>query len=411
MTYKNHLIKSSAIIGSGNVASRALGFIFFIIVARMLVPAEYGFIRYILALASLVGFISTTGYQLALTRYLGANKENANDQDVYFSNSIAAITVLLLLTTIAVLLVTEIVNKLSYWVLIVLIGLTVYYTYLAIIRGLFDYKKYTLFNIGNSLVKVALVGALFYLLKFYSSHAVLVIFAYSCMIPLVVLELFRPSHISFRKTLISKNALKELTKFAIPVFIASGAGSVMIDVDIIFIELFIGMEAVGFYGVARTLTQIFSFIPMAISTVLVPEVAGFKNQDATKKYLKLSLVLTAVGSLLLFIGIYFFGDLLIRILFTERYIEALKALYILSAGMVIYSIYIIIDSFWVGIGKPSIPMIAVSITAGVNIIGNIYLIPKLGIFGAGMACTLSWLVGLMIISIITLIKRKAFMPL
>ena len=404
MTDKKHLIKSSAIIGSGNVASRALGFIFFIIVARMLVPAEYGFIRYILALASLVGVISTTGYQLALTRYLGANKDNAHDKDVYFSNSIVAIALLLLFTFIAVLLVSEIANKLSYWVLVILVGTVIFYTYSAVLRGLLNYKKYTYFNISNSLVKVALVCILFYLLKFYSSHAVLVIFAYSCIIPLVILELFRPSHISFRKSLISKNTLKELTMFAIPVFIASGAATIVTSVDVIFIESFIGMEAVGFYGVARTLTQIFQFIPMAISTVLVPEVAGFKSQDTTKKYLKFSLVLTVIGSLCLFIGIYIFGEMLIRILFTERYIEALKALYVLSAGMVFYSAFSVICSFWDGIGKPTIPMIFLSIIAGINIISNIYLIPRLEIFGAGIAFTISYFIGLIILSMITFIN-------
>jgi O-antigen/teichoic acid export membrane protein len=74
----------------------------------------------------------------------------------------------------------------------------------------------------------------------------------------------------------------------------------------------------------------------------------------------------------------------------------MDALIILSIGMVFASIERIIGSTWIGVGKPVVPMKVMGIAAVVNLASNIYFIPRLGIFGAGLSFTLAYLSALII---------------
>ena len=126
------------------------------------------------------------------------------------------------------------------------------------------------------------------------------------------------------------------------------------------------------------------------------------------KYLKLSLILVGLSSSILLILIYVRGGWLIETIFGAEYLGASSALFIVSIGMAFSSIYTILSSVLIGIGKPHISAIILSTSTVVNIIGCLYLIPMLGIFGAGLSFAIAYFIALIIISGFTVKYSRSF---
>lgn len=389
--------KSALIVGIGRIMATGLTVVFLIIVARLLTVEDYGYTRFALSMGALGAFVITSGFPTALTRYLGKVRGDKDLQDSYFSNTFVVIILLL----IASLLVLYILNKLDLGILIVIIGITVSTTYLGVITGVILPKRIAIFSIGHSSVKIAVVILLFMVIGNLKSIEVLAVYCVAPIIMLSILELFKPTKVRFKKNSLSGDVMKELSIFALPVILGAVGGTILTSIDIILIESFLGLREVGIYSVAKTLTVVFTFVPQAFTTILMPKVAGFKKMEDIIKYFKPAILLTAAVSIGLVAGFYFFGDLAIKILFGEKYLEAANVLLIVSLGMVFASICWIIGAIWIGMGKPVVNAKIMLVGAAINVIGNVYFIPKLGIFGAGFSLAVSYLVMSVWLSVIT----------
>jgi len=396
-------IKGSATFGLGYATARVLGLLFFIIVARICIPEDYGYIRYSIAVAG-IAEVALVSQGTTLTRYLGKYKGNKEIENQYFSNIVIAVLITLFIVVLVLFIILYIADKLHVGIFLVVIGTTISEIYYGLLRGFIFYIRLTLFFIGTNVVKIVLILLIFYT-GYYQPQLVLAIFGLSCIVPLLFMELKNPSPVSFKIKTVSKETLKELGKFSVPIIVASYAYSLITSFDTICIEHYLGMYEVGIYSVAKTLGQIFIFAPIAINTILMPKVAGFSEKKEIKRYLKLSLVLVISASLVLLSGIFIFQRELIELIFTTKYLEATTVLCIYSIGMVFFSIYTTIEAIWIGIGKLSVPTMILSISAIFNIIGNIYVIQKWGIQGAGFIFMLTYLVALISLSLISYLKR------
>ena len=387
--------KSTLIIGIGRITATGLNAVFLIIVARLLTVEDYGYTRFALSMGALGAFIITSGFPTALTRYLGKVRGDKDLQDSYFSNTFVVIIHLL----IASLLVLYILNKLDLGILLVIIGITVSSTYLAVITGLILPKRIAIFSIGHSSVKIAFVILLFMVIGNLKSIDVLAVYCVAPILMLSILELFKPTKVRFKRNSLSGNVMKEMSIFALPVILGTVGHTILTSIDIILIESFLGLREVGIYSVAKTLTVVFTFVPQAFTTILMPKVAGFKKMEDIIKYFKPAILLTAAVSIGLVAGFYFFGDIAIKILFGEKYLEAANVLLIVSLGMTFSSISWILGGVWVGIGKPVISAVAINIAAVINVIANLILVPEIGIVGSAISLVIANFIYLLILSI------------
>ena len=393
-------IKGSATFGLGYATARVLGLLFFIIVARICIPEDYGYIRYSIAVAGIAG-VALVSQGTTLARYLGKYKGNKEIENQYFSNIVIAVLITLFIVVLVLFIILYIADKLHVGIFLVVIGTTISEIYYGLLRGFIFYIRLTLFLIGTNVVKIALILLIFYT-GYYQPQLVLAIFGLSCIVPLLFMELKKPSPVSFKIKTVSKETLKELGKFSVPIIVASYAYSLITSFDTICIEHYLGMYEVGIYSVAKTLGQIFVFVPLAINTILMPKVAGFNEKKEIKRYLKLSLVLVISASLVLLSGIFIFQRELIELIFTAKYLEATTVLCIYSIGMALSSVYGVFQTTLIGIGKPFLPMAILSICAIFNIAGNIYIVPQWGIWGAGIVFVSTYLIAVISICNLTL---------
>src|SRR3954470_16809734 len=94
-----HFIRSSAAVGAAHVAARALGILFSFVVAKLYAPAQFGEVRYLIALATVL-VIPTNALPRTLSRFVTKHRTTGQDAaDCYFSHSV----VLLVASIVAVL--------------------------------------------------------------------------------------------------------------------------------------------------------------------------------------------------------------------------------------------------------------------------------------------------------------------
>src|SRR5438067_7847133 len=131
----------------------------------------------------------------------------------------------------------------------------------------------------------------------------------------------------FRLSLLSKEVLTELSRFAVPVVIASGAYTLWIGADILFIGNFHPHEA-GSYTAAKTLSLAFMFVPAAITNVLLPR-AALLGADKSKRYNAGGILIAFLSSLVGLAILIIWGHQLIKLTFGQRYAAAYLPLLVL----------------------------------------------------------------------------------
>ncbi len=208
----------------------------------------------------------------------------------------------------------------------------------------------------------------------------------------------------------SKELLKTLIHYGF-FFTLTTAGAVILSyTDTALLTLFSGLAAVGLYQAALPTATFLWFFAQAFATVLFPlssELWAKKDIDRLKTGMQILhknvFVLIVPISMMLFS----FSDIALRILFGEDYVAAAPALMILSVGAIFYSIALINNNFLGGIGKPKITMQIVFLSAIMNIILNVLLIPPFNIIGAALATSSSFVFMLFL----STLKVKRFVPI
>lgn len=389
-----HFVKDSAIVGLGSTIARVLGLIFQIVLSWFLVKDDYGFVRSSIALVGILTIVSAAS-PATLARFLAANPDNRETRDRYFSNAVVGIGGLLVLTLIASIPILLISKALDIGNLVSVVGLTCFFCYVALARGTSNALKmglgYILTNTGLIVGLLVIMG----LLHIRTATVALTIYGLANLLPLLIIEALKPTKVSFRLGLVSKQVLWELAKFSWPLVVANGAYTLWFSTDQLFVQGFVP-QASGDYGAAKTLSQAFIFIPTAIALVLMPKVASM-SRSKSKRY-GLAAVLVAFGlSLVGVIIVALGGHLIISLTYRAGYKDAYLPLLILSIGMTLYSVYLVLEGFLVGLGRPGLHAKAMTV-AMVSAIGlSFWLTPQLGTLGASLAFTTGAAIGLVIL--------------
>lgn len=175
-------------------------------------------------------------------------------------------------------------------------------------------------------------------------------------------------------------------------------------VDILILAVFLSDADVGLYSFVAFFVEGVFQIPYVIRTVTTPRLvavmagrdwAGFLRQ--LRRAAPTSFALTASTSLLVVVLFPMFQDWF-PLLADERGPALLN---ILLAGLVVYAVTAPFESLPLAAGRPVVQSAFMVAVVGVNVVLNLLLIPRYGLFGAAVATAISFcasaalLVGLM----------------
>ena len=184
-------------------------------------------------------------------------------------------------------------------------------------------------------------------------------------------------------------------------------------IDQVMIKEIMDTGAVGNYAVAVRLSEVWYFIPMAITSSLFPAIIDAKKISEKLYYERLQKLYALMTWLAIGIAlpITFLADDIIRLLFGMQYQDAAGVLVIyVWAGVFVFlgvasSQYLIVENY------TRISFFRTAIGAIVNVGLNIILIPKYGINGAAMATLISYFLSTFFICFIPKTSKQAVLML
>jgi O-antigen/teichoic acid export membrane protein len=161
--------------------------------------------------------------------------------------------------------------------------------------------------------------------------------------------------------------------------------------DLFLVSFFLGPSGVGLYVIAVQLSERLWLLSQAVSTVILPKLSALSKDDKQRNLLtplitRWVLWTTLMGALLLAL----IADPLIYFLFGPEFSATLSPLLWLLSGMVMGSASRVLANDIAARGRPELNTYIALFIVFINIIGNLILIPKLGLVGAAMATSLAY---------------------
>jgi O-antigen/teichoic acid export membrane protein len=375
-----------------------LGFIITVLLGRYLGADDLGLYKMIFTLHGIAMVIATIGIPAAMIKYVAEFKDDKTKFNQIVSSGV--ITSLFLGIGFTVLFfisaclfagifnmprLSGLIQILSPVFLFALLGGAL----LGMFNGLREMKKHAAGMIIQGILTVIVTVVLIYY-GFGVAGAVIGIVLSSVGSCAYLLFLSRRY---FRITLEGyRQTTGRLLKFGAQISGANAIGMINYQADIVLIGLFLTATDVGYYAVAIGLSRFFWIIPSAIQTITYPATSEYwakNDHPALQKMIDKSLKYTACILLPIGLGVGFFAREIITLIFGDGFGYAVLPLQILTVGSVVFGLVNAVGGSITGVGRPDIGLKLVGITATVNIVLNILLIPYFGIVGAAIATTIS----------------------
>ena len=189
--------------------------------------------------------------------------------------------------------------------------------------------------------------------------------------------------------------IKRISKYSIFVTETNAAAMILYYTDVLALTYFSNLKSVGLYSVALPTAKVLMYFPRAIGGVLLPLTSELWVKGKTK-ILSAGIESLYKYSIILIVPVVFtmfsFADLIITVLYGENYVPAANSMKILIIGMIFAVLSVINTNFFAGIGKPQVTSKIVYTAAAFNFIANIILIRLIGLEGAAVATTTSYLI-------------------
>lgn len=188
------------------------------------------------------------------------------------------------------------------------------------------------------------------------------------------------------------NMFKRMFKYGIKAQIGNLVQQLNYRVNLFIINYFLAIDQVGIYSVAVALGETLWQVSGSIATIIFPMTTGSKNKEELKffinKVTRISFSLILVFSIILAL----ISNQFIYLLLGKDFMGASRALLFLLPGISIFSISNILANYMAGIAKIQYNIYSSAISFAFTMVFNILLVPRLGIDGAAIATSLSYVV-------------------
>jgi O-antigen/teichoic acid export membrane protein len=257
----------------------------------------------------------------------------------------------------------------------------------AIIRGT---NRITLSNIvelgtklGGLLVLTLLIGWF----KLGVFGAVLADFVLNIGTLILLIVILRRANL-FGKPTFDWSLCKRTARFAFPAYSATLMSYLNYRVDQFIIAIILPPEQLGFYVIAVALAERLWLLTGAVGNALLPHLTNSKQRDPALSAVvaRHVLVWTCAGC----VFVFYFADTLVVLLYTSSFAQAVAPLRWLLPGIFVATSGKVLLGELLARKKVSLLVWMTSVAAIVNAVGNVLLIPSMGISGAALASTISY---------------------
>jgi len=386
LSLKDPLYRNSLFLLLGRLLNVGMGFLFWLIAARLYPTGEVGIATALITSLGLIVFISSLGFNFSLIRYININvKENVLSTSIIITTVAAAIVAIAYLVIVNnVLHSISILQKTGYalFFFITVVVNSVFFMSGEAFKALRDTRDFFLQNLALA-IRVPLLLPFVFMGNFGIFGAIGVTYMISTVFSLHLL--LKRANIIPK---IDKEYLKESFTFSSGNYVSNLLyESPALMMPTIILSL-LGEEEAALYYIAYSVSNLIWIAPMAISTSLFVE--GSYGEGIKRNLIRSGVVvfILLIPSILI---VYIFGSTILQI-FGEDYVEALSLLHIL----VLSSFFVVLHNFFVPVLNiqmkvkelMKVNFIRFSLLLGLSYI----LLGEYGVVGFGYAWMLSYMV-------------------
>lgn len=390
---KTATFRQSQVTILGTIINGALGALFYILLARLLGPSDFGILFISLSTLVLVADMADIGTNTGLVRFVSANLLSDRDKAYRFLKLslevkiFAWFIVLLVFFAFSPILATVIFHKpeLAAFLQLAAFGVGGALLFSFATSALQAYQKYFLWsvlNIGTNLLRLILIIVFSSFLILSAENSLMIYIAMPFFGFFIALFL-----IPTRKILKSRmegDLSKEFFRYNIPVAIFTIISAFSSKLDTFLNASLLSTKDVGVYGIASQLVQIMPQVIAGLGLVAGPKFASFSSNDQMVAYLKKFQLLVAglvvVGIVILPLVIYF-----IPIVIGQDYKEAVLPFIFLFIAMLVFLFSVPVhNSVIFYFGRPDVFIwISIGHLSIIGVLGYL-MISNFGVVGASL---------------------------
>lgn len=378
-------------VGTSNVFSIIIGLAISIVTARYLGPEKNGLITGLTIYPSLFMSVGSLGIRQSTTFFLG--------KGIYSEEKIkTAITQIWMFTSIVSVIICFFLmyyfsrsgqNLLLVLLALIPIPFSLFNTYNSgIFLGKNEIAAFNKINWLPSFI-ILLISCLFLIILKMGVEGYMLALI-SGPILMFILLLFKNKFIQSFSLSFDFKIIKSMLALGMVYAISLLVITLNYKVDVIILDKLSTPYQLGIYSKGAGVTQYLWQIPMVMSTIVFARSSVSKNgiEFSHKVAQLLRLSLLAIGGISIFL--FIFSNFIITTMYGQEFYGSIAVLKILLPGVVILTLFKVMNMDLAGKGKPWISMKAMVPGLIINIISNIILIPKYGANGASYSSTLSY---------------------
>lgn len=383
-----NFIKGSTVVSIGVAIARVLGLVFSLVLARAFTPQNYGAVQYAITFSGIVCIGTQPFVQHVLARFVGKYKEDSAALDEYLNAIWRILAVLTLGTFVLAIPIMLATDNFNLGVLVIFVGITVFYGYYGLARGQGANYRLLAVYLGSNIVQLVAIVLVVFVLGSRATLPALLIYGSSYFLPIVLAQMFHPLHLGLKRQPPRRETVITLLKFAGPIWVTHACYMLYSTVDVLLLNSYRGSGEVGVYALSKTLSAAFGFIPLGITTILMPKVAGSHAKEH-RRLLQNALTLTFLAN---FFGLVIYAvayNPFVEKLFGSRYVVSPSIFLVVALANILLGIYGIISSVFVGSDRARLETISSIIGTVAALIAGLLLIPTYGAVGAAATTLVS----------------------
>jgi O-antigen/teichoic acid export membrane protein len=261
--------------------------------------------------------------------------------------------------------------------------------FFGLLQGFYKIRIRNLLNLSQSLLTIALLLTLLFIFDFGLPGALI-----SYVLALTAIVIFSAyyflPYFNKKNIIMDFTLIKKLLNFGFKSHIGNVLKDLSYRSDILIIGYYLTTTEIGYYVVAITIAEIVWKIPDAVGTVLLPRIAQM-NQTSAKLFTPIVCRTILIATFFCCIGLGFLCQPIIKVLFGLDFLPSVPAAILMLPGIWFLSIWKILANDLIAQGFTIKYSVSSAVSFFVMIFLDLLLIPFLGINGAAIASSISYL--------------------
>ena len=411
LNQKTNIVKGGVYLTASTFIATILGYLLYLILARILGPANFGIYGVVIGILSAISKILLSSIQQTTSKFVSENQENAPS----IKNRLLFI-IFLIGTSVSIIyafsskIIAYLLNDPSLTILIaisafIIIPNSLYGVLQGYLNGQKQFKKQAFIRVVYAVLRVSIIITA--VLLGYSVGGAIAGFLIATILTfllnyVIVGDFFAPKKIKIRK--------RDVLKLVSPII---GTTAILYALPVIgtafvksLLDVTIANTYAGFYTAANSIGQIPFLILASLPVVLFPTIAKLnyeKNSEKKAFYVKESSRFTIIILSLFCFLIAATSKSVVELLYSKQYYLTSEILIFLIFGFGFLTFMNIALTILNSVGKHKTSLKIGLTTMIITIILNFILIPKFNIIGSALSLTIATFIGV-ILSILIIQK-------